>query len=339
MVYWLDMFQVTKFAVDPTWKIMLKDLGVNVNDLLRYAQLPADIFLQKNAVLSTKEYFALWKGLEKALDDPLFPLKLGQSLQADAFNPPLFAALCSPNLNNAMERLSQYKKLIGPMTLKIEKGVEATTISLGCLYTDNPLPDSLIATELVFLVHLARLATREQIKPLFISSATDLINNYDYAQYFGIMPVKAKANQLKFSAEDANRPFLTENEKMWQFFEPELRKRLKDIEAGASFTSRVQSSLLELLPCGLGSAEDVAKKLAVSKRSLQRYLKNENTSFQQELIKIREKLARHYLANSTLSGAQISFLLGFDDPNSFVRAYRAWTGETPGTERARITQN
>ena len=133
-----------------------------------------------------------------------------------------------------------------------------------------------------------------------------------------------------------NYVFITENQKMWQFFEPELRKRLTEIDSEATFASRVRSSLFELLPGGLSSTEDVAKKLAVSKRTLHRNLSNENTSFQQELNKTREKLARHYLAHSTLPGAQISFLLGFDDPNSFARAFRSWTGQTPEKVRAEV---
>ena len=123
---------------------------------------------------------------------------------------------------------------------------------------------------------------------------------------------------------------------MWQFFEPELRKRLSDMEAESSYAHRVRSALFKLLPSGLSSIDDVANNLAVSKRTLQRYLSNEKTNFQKELNTTREKLARHYLSNSTYSGAEISFLLGFEDPNSFVRAFRTWTGETPEQVRAEI---
>ncbi|MEM7443942.1 MAG: helix-turn-helix transcriptional regulator, partial [Pseudomonadota bacterium] len=77
----------------------------------------------------------------------------------------------------------------------------------------------------------------------------------------------------------------------------------------------------------------VAGRLAISARTLQRRLSEEGTSFQQELNGIREELARHYLTNSHYSSAEISFLLGYDDPNSFIRAFHAWTGQTP--ERAR----
>ena len=330
------MIQTTKFAVDPGWRVLLKDLGVSEDEVLRRSELPLDLFSRKNAALSVEEYFRIWKAIEISLDDPAFPLRLGQMISTEAFSPPVFAALCSPNLNVAMERLSRYKQLIGPMTLQVKKGSNATTVSLDCLFTDNPLPESLIATELVFLVQLVRLCTREKIVPLAVSARSKLPNLRDYSEYFGINPTRGKYNRLKFSQKDACRPFITENQNMWQFFEPELRKRLTEIDAKASFASRVRSSLFELLPSGLGSTEDVAKKLAVSKRTLQRNLNSENTSFQQELNKTREKLARHYLANSTLPGAQISFLLGFDDPNSFARAFRSWTGQTPEKVRAEV---
>ena len=330
------MIQATKFAVDPGWRILLKDIGVSEDEVLRRAHLPLDLFSRNNATLTVEEYFRIWIAIEASLNDPTFPLQLGQMISTEAFSPPIFAALCSPNLNVAMKRLSKYKQLIGPMTLQVKIDSTKTTVSLDCLFTDHPLPGSLIATELVFLVRLVRLCTREKIIPLSVSSRSELSNLEGYSAYFGVKPTQGENNHLKFSKRDASRPFITENQKMWQFFEPELRKRLTEMDTEATFASRVRSSLFELLPSGLSSTGDVAKKLAVSKRTLQRNLNNENTSFQQELNKTREKLARHYLTNSSYSGAQISFLLGFEDPNSFVRAFRSWTGETPEKVRAEV---
>lgn len=332
------MIQATKFFLDAigNWRIILNDLGINANELLRLSQLPGDLFSRKNPSLTTEEYFRLWNSIDQLMDDPSFPLRLGEIMSPESFSPLFFAALCSPNLNVAMTRVSHYKRLVGPMTIHVEEEVETTTVSLDYLNTDKPFPATLIAAEFVFLVHLVRLATREQIKPLSVSAKLLFTNKKDYAAYFGVTPTIGEKNQLQFSAIDANRPFLTENKEMWRFFEPELSKRLTEIEADATFSSRVRSSLLELLPSGLCSADDVAKKLAVSKRTLQRLLKNENTTFQQELNQTRESLARHYLANSTFTGAQISFLLGFDDPNSFFRAFRSWTGATPESVRAEM---
>ena len=122
---------------------------------------------------------------------------------------------------------------------------------------------------------------------------------------------------------------------MWTFFETELNKRLSDLTESATNEDRVRSALLELLPSGEGSIDAVASKLGTSSRTLQRRLGMEGLRFQTVLEVTREALAKHYLRTSALSGAEISFLLGFKDPNSFFRAFNAWTGTTP--ERARLS--
>ncbi len=74
--------------------------------------------------------------------------------------------------------------------------------------------------------------------------------------------------------------------------------------------------------------------MGMSRRSLQRSLREEETSFRKILSDTRERLARHYLSHSDMAAAEISFLLGYDDPNSFFRAFRSWTGTTPESLRA-----
>jgi AraC-like DNA-binding protein len=120
---------------------------------------------------------------------------------------------------------------------------------------------------------------------------------------------------------------------MWKFFEPALRQRLPDLDKHASTVERLRSALLEALPAGELSMSGVCRKLGVSKRTLQRRLQEEGSSFQQTLDALRNSLAHHYLHNSSLSSTEISFLLGFEGPNSFVRAFQAWTGSTPQAVR------
>jgi AraC-like DNA-binding protein len=194
---------------------------------------------------------------------------------------------------------------------------------------------SLVATELVFFVQLSRIATRIRIRPLEVIAPHPPQPKDEYAEYFGVAVQQGPSPELSFKAEDAALPFLTANEKMWEFFEPDLQKRLSELDESASTADRVRAALLELLPSGEASMESVSRKLGTSSRTLQRRLKQEGRSFQALLNETREDLARHYLKTSKLSGAEISFLLGFEDPNSFFRAFHAWTGVTP--EQARST--
>lgn len=83
-----------------------------------------------------------------------------------------------------------------------------------------------------------------------------------------------------------------------------------------------------LLPRGFAGVDDVAKKLGIIKRTLQRNLKAEATNFQQQLNETREMLAKNYLLNTNLSTDEIAFLLAYQETNSFQRAFNIWTGQT-----------
>ena len=287
-----------KFKLEPIWQMVIIDLGINPADVLKRAELPFDLFSRKDASLTVAEYYRLWDALDAVSEDPAFPLKIGRNIPVEVFTPPLFAALCSPNFNTAIQRLSTFKALCGPMTITVKVEPEQTRVILGCRYAEHPMPRSMAAVELVFLTQLIRMATRERIIPLKVASIQPLPAVALYSDYFGVVPEIDETDTLIFSAEDARLPFLTENDAMWQAFEPELRQRLSEKTAEASFVDKVRSALLELLPSGRKSTRDVARSLAVSTRTLQRRLNEETTTFQKELNRVRLELARHYLLNT-----------------------------------------
>jgi AraC-like DNA-binding protein len=263
----------------------------------------------------------------------VLPLKIGQHLSVEAFDPPIFASLCSANLNTALGRLSQFKQLVGPLTLLIEITVHQTWVTLDCSGIVEPIPRSLAAAELVLLTQLARLGTRQRVVPLRVELVQPPSEQGAYQDYFGVPLARGSANRLAFSAGDAGQPFLTENAAMWDFFEAGLSKKLSDLDTEASMQERVRSALQEMLPAGQSSIEEAADRLAMSKRSLQRRLSEESSSYQEVLNATRRELADYYLSRSSASLVEIAYLLGFQDGNSFIRAFRGWTGQTPGEYR------
>lgn len=93
---------VDLFPVHSGWRLMLRDLGINPANVLRRACLPADLFVRDDSTVSTDEYFELWRALEKEADDPLIGIRIGEAISVEMFDPPLFAAICSQNLNMAL---------------------------------------------------------------------------------------------------------------------------------------------------------------------------------------------------------------------------------------------
>ncbi|MEK6216407.1 MAG: AraC family transcriptional regulator, partial [Boseongicola sp.] len=266
-----------------------------------------------------------------AMDSDAPGLVFGQSISPAAFSPPLFAAFCSPDLSVAAARLAQYKPLIGPLILESHDMVGGLELTFG----PEPgveLPDEFIAAELVFLVHLARMAAREDIRPIAVEMRRPP-ESRAYADFFGHQVRQGPFDRVVFSPKDARRPFVSANPALFAVFEPDLQLRLDELEVNASVSDRVRTSLMEAIPSGQGDVTSVARRLGMSARSLQRKLGSEGTSFQAELQGLRTRLAKNYLTATNHSSAEISFLLGYDDPNSFIRAFPDWTGTTPEAMR------
>ncbi len=324
-----------RFILDPSIRTLLRDLGIPAGRVLRRAELPAGLFRGGPVALTPDEYFRFWDALDAEGGDPNLAVAIGQAISVEMFNPPLFAALCSPNLEVAAQRVATYKPLIGPMRVDSTQGRGGLTVTYH--WPAGMTPPRLLATaELVFWVALARIATRHSVHAVRVTARQLPPDPDAVAEYFGVRLIKGPTESISFAAEDAARPFLTENEPMWRFFAPELRQRLADLQAAASAAESVRAALLETLPAGDSTMTAVAHHLATSSRTLQRQLQLEGTSFQAVLADTRERLARHYLAHSAMTTAEIAFMLAYEDTNSFYRAFRTWTGSTPDTVRTAI---
>lgn len=174
------------------------------------------------------------------ISDPFTPIEIATTNQIESFSPPIFAAYSSRNGTIFIKRLAKYKKLIGPLSFKLDEDSRQLSITLTTSNAQYSLPSFLVLSEL--------------------------------------------------SVDD-------------------------------STSARVRSILTELLPNGEFTIDDVAKKLGYSKQTLQRKLSSENTTFQKQLNSTREVLALNYLQNTDMTTSDIAYLLGYQEFNSFLRAF------------------
>jgi AraC-like DNA-binding protein len=80
--------------------------------------------------------------------------------------------------------------------------------------------------------------------------------------------------------------------------------------------------------------ESVAEQMHISPQTLRRHLREEGTSFQGLKDQLRRDMAIYHLSRAELSLQQIAEQLGFSEPSAFHRAFKKWTGLTPGAYRA-----
>lgn len=85
--------------------------------------------------------------------------------------------------------------------------------------------------------------------------------------------------------------------------------------------------------------QQIAGRLALSPRTLQRRLREAELSFNQLMDETRQQLVLHYLRDPALELAQIAFLVGFSEAGSLARACRRWTGQSPGEYRRQLSDS
>jgi AraC-like DNA-binding protein len=151
----------------------------------------------------------------------------------------------------------------------------------------------------------------------------------------------SERNALVFRASDAERAFVTHNAELLAMLVPQLDEELKQHKKQQSFPEQVRLAIQRKLAGQRPRMQDVARDLHISSRTLQRRLQESGHNFQQVLEESRHELARHYLTHSSLELNETAYLLGYEEANSFVRAFRSWEGVPPAywreTQRAKAT--
>lgn len=308
-------------------------LKIEPKNVLRRAGLPPDYFDHDDRGLLPHQIFALWEAATDEYKKPDLAVFLGKSLAHGIFGSVVLAFTCSQSVQAGLNRIAIFKPLIGPIQLAIRTDETRLTLTIKSTEPDLDLPVVLGAMDLVFFVELIRTTTAEHVVPLSASLPLLPPDTKEIEQHLGIRITRGETVSLTISRDDAERRLVTENPNLWAYFETDLKRKLEAQTGKTPTCDRLRDALYEMLPSGQSSVEAACQKLYLSKRSLQRHLQAEGSSFQIVLDATRSELSMHYLRMDNISIEEISYLLAFRDPNSFYRAFHNWTGMTPAQAR------
>ncbi len=313
-----------------------KLLKISAEQALRRAGLPRDILRNEGKGLTPAQVFALWRAIEAEANRPDLPLYLSKLFAHAPFTPAMFSFSCSPDVRIGFQRLSVFKPLMGPMKLEVSEDDSGLHIEIGSVDPAVPAPPQLVWFEALYLLESARCYTAELIQPAQVQ-LPELTNlGEDVLEFLGCKPDLGGGARLSLRKEDADLPLITENEESWPEFEKKLRREMEAHETDTPIVLRAKRVLHDMLPSGEANIEAMCRRLAMSKRTLQRQLKEEGETFQTVLASTRAELAMHYLGEDGLNVEEISYLLAYREPNSFYRAFQGWTGMTPAEARGMV---
>lgn len=312
----------------------LEELGVRASALLRRAGLSPGLAEQPRVLLTTEELFALWRVLGEVSSNPAIGLLLGTENRTERFHPVGLAALSSKNFGAAIDRMARYKQLTCPEEIVQEKDKEEWRIQFRWLLAEEVEPPVLIECAFAWVLSIGRHGTGTRLSPLRVEFVQPRAHSKVIERHLGCPVVcGAPHNVIVFRAADAQRPFVTRNAELLAMLAPQFEQELKEEKGDEDFVERVRVAIQEKLTGRRPTIDDIADALHISSRTLQRRLREEASSFQWVLDDARHRLARHYLNNSYLELNEAAYLLGYEDGNSFVRAFRTWEGVPPARWR------
>lgn len=308
-------------------------LALDPARVLRRAGLPEDFFEQDQRGVTAERFFALWDAAEAEANRPDLALNLGQIMARGPMLPAIYGFASSPDIATGFARLAMFKQLIAPIHLTSNRDEAGLTLRWNAP-PGIAFPPGFAFYELVYFLELCRSLTGAHIVPLRIGAPAE--DTAPLRAFFGAASHIAPAPEMRLSLTDATRRMIFANDEQYRLIETDLRRQLSARTRTLPVTTRVQRTLVDILPAGEASVDAVCTRLALSRRSLQRKLKDEGESFQSVLETTRAELSMHYLKRADLSVQEISYLLAYRDPNSFYRAFQGWTGMTPGQARAEL---
>jgi AraC-like DNA-binding protein len=204
-------------------------------------------------------------------------------------------------------------------------------------HAQEETPPLLTDAAFASFVELGRRGTGHPVNPKRVELKRKAEATRVHEAYFKC-PVKfqARRNILVLHTADLDRPFLTHNAELLEMLDPQLDKALKEQRAQRSISEQVKWILKRLLAGARPDVSAVARELGLSDRTLQRRIDDDGTTFRKLLLEARQELAREYLNRPDIDVAEVAYLLGYEDSNSFYRAFRTWEGTTPSQLRAEL---
>lgn len=319
--------------------------GVELRDELERLDVDEKSLAHPDARVETTVNDRLWQLASERLNEPDLGLRFAEAFDVDGFHLVGHLALASRTIGEAIERIVEFSRLLHDAgRTELEAGARGDMLLFpGCRGLPVAPPRQVAEFNTAAAVVLIRSAAAlpkwapKRVEFLHAKPAS----TKRHRAVFGVEPTfGALEDCLVLTRETMALPVRASSSSQVQQYLEGYGKTLLAalVKRGDDEEDTLRSDVVRAIVTAIGqgavpSLEPIAERLAMTPRTLQRRLANSGDSFARLVDEARREAAEHFLDDDKLPLAEISYLLGFQDPATFHKAFKRWTGSTPGAFR------
>ena len=308
---------------------MLRSVGLEPDDELDVTQMIAD-----------DAYYDLLERIAATMDNAFeLPMRVGPLMRPDDYGALGLAWKSAPTVRSSLERVERYCRLwTDNLTYEIrdrDDGIDFIVHRSGERRLGMRLSNE---ATLASAVSLIRQTSSPRFRPQMVRlkhAASGSVSAHE--RYFGC-PVHFASEQdaLTISNHVLDRPNHLSDDGISRFLISHLDAEIESLGTEIPVQALVEREISRSLSAGVPRMADVARRLAMSERTLHRRLAEKNLSFTSLVADTRRHVAVNLLRESSYPLTEVAFLTGFSDQSAFNRAFKRWTGHTPTTFRKEV---
>lgn len=296
---------------------------------------------QPDERVPARTFEALMAAAKSACNDPALALRFGASSPFQEMSIVGLIATAARTMGEAFDQVNRYARLV----IEVDGHETASRFAIvrrpdGVWLEDrrrnpNAFPELTESTWVRFVQMRARAFPNREPYVLEVHMTHLRPAHAEvYAEYFN-MPVVFDApwNALRIRESWLEEPTGSTDRYVFGVFNAHASGLLATLVESKSIRGQIEASLIPVLHTGTASMAAVAKRLGFSRSTLHRRLLAEGETFEKILDDLRRRMAFDYLEGRKVSVSETAYLVGFSDASAFSRAFRRWTGTSPGKYR------
>ncbi|HAJ59061.1 MAG TPA: AraC family transcriptional regulator [Cyanobacteria bacterium UBA8543] len=310
--------------------------NLNTEALLGAIGLDSSILQDNEARISHEKLCDLWREITRTSGEQAIGLRLAQLAEPGSCDVIDYAVDSCLNVGEVLSRIGHYSRLIHDgEQWEWETNGKVLRIIFTVPGVSIPLPEASCQWMMASMVLHARRLTGLDWVPLkvgFQHQSPEDVSPYRLL-FQAPLEFEQPVNDIIFDAKLLEQPFVNANPGLFAVLDRYIMELLAKLPQQASLVDNVRREISVGLRSGDPGLEAIAFRLAIAPRTLQRKLKEAGTSHQELLDEMRRELSIYYLQERQMAVCEVAFLLGFSETSAFHRAFKRWTGTTPGEFR------